>query len=907
MEAAGFVEACRRHDVNWFVFRGVSDFGDQFKDDRFHEFAARAAAAVMADFIEHGLDIAKPSVSQQSADAVARKLPFEPSSPQSLGPIGAPLLPPHYVPRSNDLLQLKARLVAKGDKLVAVTGPSGIGVQGMGGIGKTVLASAAVHDRDVQRAFPDKIYWITLGREPDLLALGNQLIHFITRKSSAITTRSAIRDALRDAIGNRRPLIVLDDVWHADHAYMFWDACPHARILITTRNTGVLIGIDVEERRVDLLSPADANLVLALWVGEKQPDRLPPEADQIVRECGYLPLALAAIGAMISLGSSWSDALTRLQRADLARIEQVFPGYPYPNLLRALAVSVDDLDDADRERYLDLAVFPEDEPIPQSALSAMWHIDLLATRDCMRRFASRSLATRVRIDEGEALLLHDLQRDMVNKWREETLPALHLRLVRAWDELPQLPNAYAWRWIPYHLVKAGRIGDLRRLLLDFDYLQLKLDKTDPNSLIADYSLAESDASLTSVQLALRLSAHVLANNPRQLASHLAARLLGSTDSGVRRLLSQAEKQQTVPCLQPLKRSLLAPDDISLHPLEDQADMVLSVAVNSDGRRAISASGRIMRVWDVEHGQLVHTLEGHLGTIGSLAVTPDGRRAISASDQTMGVWDIEHGRLAHILEGHLGMVNSVAITPDGRRAVSTSDDQTVRVWDIEHGQLVHTLEGHLSVVGPLAVVTDGSLVVSGSFDQTVHVWDIEHGCLKHTLKGHEGWVNSVAVTANGRRAVSASSDKTVRVWDIEHGRLVYTLEGHEGWVNSVAVTSDCRYVVSASRDQTVRVWDIERGRPVYMLADHVDVVRSVVITANGLHAVSIAYDKTVRVWDIDQHTAPITFTGDSAFISCVASVANIIVAGDATGQVHILKLIEKRSESSSQPTAPRLLT
>ena len=45
---------------------------------------------------------------------------------------------------------------------------------------------------------------------------------------------------------------------------------------------------------------------------------------------------------------------------------------------------------------------------------------------------------------------------------------------------------YAWRWTAYHLVQTGRKDELRRLLLDFDYLQAKLSTTDANGLIADY-------------------------------------------------------------------------------------------------------------------------------------------------------------------------------------------------------------------------------------------------------------------------------------------------------------------------------------------------------------------------------------------------------------------------------------
>jgi hypothetical protein len=57
MEAAGVVDGCRRGAVPWLVIRGISDFGDDLKDDRFHTFASCAAAAVLHDFVAHGLDL----------------------------------------------------------------------------------------------------------------------------------------------------------------------------------------------------------------------------------------------------------------------------------------------------------------------------------------------------------------------------------------------------------------------------------------------------------------------------------------------------------------------------------------------------------------------------------------------------------------------------------------------------------------------------------------------------------------------------------------------------------------------------------------------------------------------------------------------------------------------------------
>ena len=485
-------------------------------------------------------------------------LRFESSKEQgrSLGKLhGVPDLPPHYLPREADLAGLKQKLL-NGGASVAITGQGqALGVQGMGGIGKTVLAAALAHDSEVRQVFPDGIYWLTIGQKPNLLDLQNQLLRQLTGSKETLTTEQEAKDALREALEGRTALLVVDDVWTIDHADAFSVTAPPARLLITTRNNEVLVGLGAEEHRVDVLSPSDALKMLAEWVGEKNPDKLPPEAAEVAKECGYLPLALAMIGAMIRLaGLRLGQTRWRLlKRADLEKIKRAFPGYPYPDLLRAIEVSVEGLESADRERYLDLAVFPEDQPIPEGPLRMLWNLDEMDTRDCMTRFVARSLATWA--TGGTSLILHDLQRDLIHKRREKDLPGLHLRLVEAWDALPKLPDAYAWRWVAYHMVKAGRKDDLRRLLLDFNYLQAKLAATDANALIADYDYFPDDEDLRLVQSAIRLSAHVLARDPRQLAEQLTGRLVDSANTVIQALLNQALEKAPRPWLRPFRANL----------------------------------------------------------------------------------------------------------------------------------------------------------------------------------------------------------------------------------------------------------------------------------------------------------------------------------------------------------------
>jgi hypothetical protein len=61
-------------------------------------------------------------------------------------------------------------------------GPSlfGLCIQGMGRIGKSVLAAAVARDLEVRQAFSDGIYWLTLGQKPNLLDLQNRLLRQLT-------------------------------------------------------------------------------------------------------------------------------------------------------------------------------------------------------------------------------------------------------------------------------------------------------------------------------------------------------------------------------------------------------------------------------------------------------------------------------------------------------------------------------------------------------------------------------------------------------------------------------------------------------------------------------------------------------------------------------------------------------
>ena len=118
------------------------------------------------------------------------------------------------------------------------------------------------------------------------------------------------------------------------------------------------------------------------------------------------------------------------------------------------------LEPADDQRFLDLAIFPEDTAIPLTTLDRLWGTDDLDTAGYAQRLDDVAL---LKLARGIIITLHDVMRAYLLRQRD--LTTVHAQLVAAYGDPLKLPDTYAWRWLPYHLQQAGLRGELRALLL----------------------------------------------------------------------------------------------------------------------------------------------------------------------------------------------------------------------------------------------------------------------------------------------------------------------------------------------------------------------------------------------------------------------------------------------------------
>jgi WD40 repeat protein len=877
----------------------------------------------------HAEDFRDDTVYEQHLQNLIRQLS------EAIPPVGklvaVPELPASFLAQPDRIKALRDLLLVDLQKPVVVSGAAArVGLQGMGGIGKSVLASALAHRPEVRRAFPDGVFWITLGQKPQMAELQRWVARELGDEALFADERSG-KECLRKLLAGRKALLVLDDVWQREHAEAFNVIGAMGRILLTTRDAGLVTALASKEThyRVELPSEAEAEAIFAgaayLELGD-----LPSATKEIVAQCGRLPLALALCGGMVQGGVSPNDVLEALREHDLEFLSSDHPAEEqHRNAWKAMDVSLRVLPPEQQDRFAELAVFALDRGAPEVAVVTLWeHTGGLSPRHARKLladFAARSLVQLSPAVDGDKQasarmtlhdLLHNFAMGMAAK-RFGSLAALNGRLLDAYRKIcpegwPSGPNdSYFLQNLVGHLLAAGDLGDAVALLTDLPWIEAKCKAGLTFGLQEDYRqtiemLPEAQDELKEeaqrqsetsrwtkeiVDYARQWSARrdrlAHAETVEEREPELPKPVLSVEPWSEERIDQEAERIRVNPTPLDRLRALQGFVQQDTYPLQEfgtRAGFVVQHAFNHAPAGPVHDAAPqplpsveaplLLRRWfsrDQYNPKLalLRTLEGHSGWVTSVSVMPDGRRAVSGSDdKALRVWDLESGECLRTLEGHRDEVSSVSATPDGRRAVSGSNDKTLRVWDLESGQCLRTLEGHSNWVTSVSVTPDGRRAVSGSYDETLRVWDLESGECLRTLEENSGGVTSVSVTADGRRAVSGSDDRTLRVWDLESGECLRTLVVHGDGVESVIVTADGRRAVSGTWD-ALRVWDLESGECLRTLGGHSGGVTSVSVTPDGRRAVSGSDDKTLRVWDLESGQCLRTLEGHSNSVSSVS--------------------------------------
>ena len=250
--------------------------------------------------------------------------------------------------------------------------------------------------------------------------------------------------------------------------------------------------------------------------------------------------------------------------------------------------------------------------------------------------------------------------------------------------------------------------------------------------------------------------------------------------------------------------------------------ILAIDLSPDGKLLAVAGripGHVIRLFDLETGELTGALRGHIDTVHALSFSRDGRFLLSGgglADKTAIIWDVAAKTALHRLVGHEAQVYAVAFTLDGSRAVTASFDKTVRFWKLSDGSDLSVRATHTDKVLRLAISPRDGTVASGSFDGEIRLWDGASGRFLKTLANQHSAVGALAFSPDGVNLLSSCSQNCqgafrAYVWNVEDGRAVTAYSDHDNVITAGAIDGDGRLAATGGGNaHEIHVWELATG-------------------------------------------------------------------------------------------------
>ncbi len=371
-------------------------------------------------------------------------------------------------------------------------------IHGLGSVGKSTLAAALAHDRQVQDHFCDGILWATLGQQPHVLSLLSGWVQALGdynfRATSIETTSSHLRTLLYD----KAILLIVDDAWNTEDAPAFNVGGNRCQVLVTTRETAIAKTLRASTYSLDVMKPEQAMELLTKKLERDLTGEEHQSAETLAKAVGYLPLALELAAAQIGSGIFWKILLQDIQQ-EIARLKTFDDleardtndeaSLKRLSLTASLNLSIQRLKKEEKENFTWLGVLPEDAIITPSMTATLWNkSDERDASDTLRYLQSKALLLLgVPLADGTLTyrlhdLFHDLARNLLTSpptpKRQGNLPGLGMTLAHAhatflenyrqktqnclWHTLPN--DGYIHQHLVWHFEKAGQIEEIHQLL-----------------------------------------------------------------------------------------------------------------------------------------------------------------------------------------------------------------------------------------------------------------------------------------------------------------------------------------------------------------------------------------------------------------------------------------------------------
>uniref|UniRef100_A0A8C7VWP5 Kinesin family member 21A n=1 Tax=Oncorhynchus mykiss TaxID=8022 RepID=A0A8C7VWP5_ONCMY len=207
--------------------------------------------------------------------------------------------------------------------------------------------------------------------------------------------------------------------------------------------------------------------------------------------------------------------------------------------------------------------------------------------------------------------------------------------------------------------------------------------------------------------------------------------------------------------------------LSIPPGENQINQI---SLNPTGSYLYSASGNLVRMWDLRKFVSTGKLTGHLGPVLCLTVDQMGNGQdvvlTGSKDHTLKMFEVTEGVQGSIVSchnfepPHQECIVSLAV--QGNSLYSSSRDYCIKKWDLSRKRLVQqAASAHSDWVSALGVVPGCPVMLSADRGGLLKLWHADSLAPLGDLRGHDSPVNGLAT--NSSQLFTASDDRTVKIW------------------------------------------------------------------------------------------------------------------------------------------------
>ena len=213
------------------------------------------------------------------------------------------------------------------DKLIQrLLAQESLTLTGKPGVGKTRVAVELARHRAVMTHFPDGIIWIAMGPTPNIMGELTKIADGLGIDVTPLETAVARSRAIKNAIGQRRILFVIDDVWDLEPVKKLFNFDgPNCCIALTTRDEWIARGfladpdkvVHVAELAYEKAEDPAHQLMCLLAPETCEAD--PAGSQRLVKMVGGLPLALVLLGGYLAVPER--HAFAELRQSALRELE----------------------------------------------------------------------------------------------------------------------------------------------------------------------------------------------------------------------------------------------------------------------------------------------------------------------------------------------------------------------------------------------------------------------------------------------------------------------------------------------------------------------------------------------------------------------------------------------------------